>query len=486
MVKLKVKFLKFYTGRPVAILNNKFAEKATIHVGDRIKITKGKKEIIAIIDTSPGMLKENEIIVSEEIGKALELRENNAVDINIAEKPASLQLIQKKLLCKKLNEQEIQNIVSDIVKNALTEAEIAYFVSAIYQCGMSMKEIASLTKAIVKTGKKLKIRGLVADKHSVGGMPGRTTPIIVSICSSAGLIIPKTSSRAITSAAGTADALEVICRVTFSLNEIKKIIKKTKACMVWGGSLNLAPADDRIIQVEKLLNLDPEAQLLASILAKKISVDSKYILIDIPYGKNAKVSESESIKLARHFEQLGRHFGLKIRCSRKQADEPLGNGIGPALEIKDVISVLKRKDSCYLLESRALELSGELLELTGKAKKGRGYSLARKILDSGEAFKKFSQIIKAQDGSIKQIKEAEFKHHIKAASSFIVKDISVKELNQIARIAGCPLDKYAGVYLHKHLHSHVKKNELLLTIYAESPDKLKEAVAFYKKTRPIK
>ncbi|GAG13471.1 unnamed protein product, partial [marine sediment metagenome] len=258
-MKLKVKILKLKAGRPVAILHKKTADKISVNIDDRLSLAKDSKKIISIIDIATGLLKENEIAVSNEIVKSLKLRGGEFIDINLAPHPESTNLIYKKLKCIPLNEKELEKIISDIVKNALTEPEIAYFVSSIYKCGMSIKETEYLIKAIVNTGKTLKLKGKVADKHSIGGIAGnRTTPIIISICSSAGLIMPKTSSRAITSAAGTADVIESIAKIEFSIPQLYKIIKKTKACMVWGGSLGLAPADDKIIQIERLLNLDPE------------------------------------------------------------------------------------------------------------------------------------------------------------------------------------------------------------------------------------
>jgi Thymidine phosphorylase len=351
---------------------------------------------------------------------------------------------------------------------------------------MSTKEVENMIHAIVNTGKRLNLKGKIADKHSIGGFPGRTTPIVVSICASAGLLIPKTSSRAITTAAGTADAMETICKVDFNIHEIKKILRKTNACIVWGGSLNLAPADDKLIHIERLLNLDPESQLLASILAKKIAVNSKYILIDIPYGKNAKVNKNEAEHLARKFKKIGKHFGLKISTFSKLTEEPMGNGIGPALEIKDVIKVLKREDKCHKLEERSLELAAQLLEMTGKAKSGKGMDMAKEILESGKALDKFREIVKAQKGKLDGLREAKFKYNLVAERNCKIVDINTKILNSTARIAGCPLDKFAGIFLHKHLGNNVKKNEVILTIYSENKSELREAVSYYRKLKPLK
>lgn len=486
-MQLKVKFLKWSAGRPVAILHETLADKISVHVDDRILLRKNSRKIIAVVDIAKGLLNKNEIAVSTEVSDYLKLKRNDFINAEPALKPESVSLIFKKLKCKVLAEKEIREIISDIVKNALTESEIAYFVSSVYVCGMTDKEVIELTKSIVETGKKLNLKKkLVVDKHSIGGVPGRTTPIVVSICASAGLTMPKTSSRAITTPAGTADALEVLCRVDFSINEIKKIISKTGACMVWGGSLGLAPADDKIIQVERLLNLDPEAQLLASIMAKKVSVGSRYVIIEIPYGKNAKVDKKEALRLEKKFIMLGKSFKIKIKCLLFEAKEPSGDGIGPALEIKDVIRVLKRQSPCHLLEYRSLMLAGQLLEMAGKAKKGRGIVMAKSILNSGLAFKKFKQIIFAQKGIIEKIKEAKFRHDIKAERNFVIKEINIKKIDELARILGCPADKSSGIYLYRHIHDSVKKGEEILTLYSESSSELREAIKFYKKNRIIK
>ena len=489
-MKLKTKILNLRAGRPVAILHKRTAEKLSVNIDDRITLSKNSKKVISIVDIATGLLKRDEVALSEEIVKSLKVKEGECVEIDIATHPESIYLIHKKLMCHPLSKEELDKIISDIVKNALTEPEIAYFVSAIYKCGMSMKETEYLIKAIVRSGKRIKLRGKVADKHCVGGIAGnRTTPIVVSICASAGLKIPKTSSRAITSAAGTADVIESIAKVEFTTRQIKRILKKTNACMVWGGALGLTPADAKILQIEKLLNLDPEPQLLASILSKKLAVDSEYVIIDIPYGKSAKVSKNKATDLKKKFEKLGKKFKMKIKCILTDGSQPIGNGIGPVLEIRDILSILRQDPERPLdLEKKSLMLAGELLELTGRTKKGKGKELARKILQSGRALEKFEQIIKAQKGSISQskLRLGEFSKKITCSKKGKISEIDNKKINLIGRIIGSPSDKSAGIYLHKHCGEKVKRGELLMTFYAESGGKLKDAVKFYSKVRPLK
>ena len=488
---LKVKLLNLSTGRPVAILHERTAKSLAIYAGDRIKI-KDKKSIVAIVDLANGIIKENEIILSSEVIKSLNITEGHAVEISLSHPPKTTRYILEKLKGNKLDYEKIYAIVGDIVSNTLTEAEVAYFVSGIYINGMSDEEIANLTKAMVSFGKLLGLKKAVYDKHSIGGVAGnRTTPLIVSICASAGVIIPKTSSRAITSAAGTADVVETFTNVEFEVKQIKKIIEKTNGCMVWGGALGLAPADDKIIQVERILSLDPEAQLIASILAKKLAVGAKGILLDIPYGKSAKVkTKSEAEKLGNRFRKIARLLKLNLKTHITDGSQPIGNGIGPVLEAKDILKVLKQEKSRPLdLEKKAILLSSMILEMSKKAKKGRGLQIAADILKSGQAFRKFRQIVEAQGGSLnnidKRLSFAKFFLDIKSEKSSKIKEMDNKKISSIARAAGCPSDKAAGIYLYVHVNDSIKKNQPILTLYAETKDKLNYAKEIYEKLKPV-
>jgi AMP phosphorylase len=485
-MKLKVTPLKFSAGRPVAIINESLAQKSSIHVDERIVLKKNHKSVVAVVDVAKKILAEEEVAVSSEIVRELDLKEGDSVDIELSPKPASVLLIKKKLSCQALSRSEITTIIKDIVQNALTEAEIAYFVSAVYKCGDSLNETADMTRAIYETGTKLGLKDkIIVDKHSIGGIPGRVTPILVSICAAAGLIIPKTSSRAITTPSGTADAIEYLADVDFKVEELRRIVKKTGACIVWGGSLGLAPADDKIIQVERLLNLDPKPQMIASIMAKKLAVGATHVLIDIPYGENAKVNYKEAKKLAKDFEKIAKIFKIKIKCVLGQNDEPIGNGIGPALEIDDVIKVLKREDNCYKLEEKAVFLSAKLLEMTGKAKLGQGEKLAKDILNSGQAYKKFVEIIEAQHGKIKRFQEPMFKRVVMSKKSGKIIEVNTKKLNLVARMTGAPLDKLSGIYLHKHLHDKVRKHTPLMTVYSQNESELHHAFAYCESEEPV-
>jgi len=487
-MKLKLKKLKFEAGRPIVFIHENTAKRLDSHAGDRVQISYHNKKAISIIDTVNDFIKEDEISFSKEMISYFKVKSGVKVEVSQILEPASLEIISKKMNGRTLTKKEIYTIVNDIVNNALSEAEISFFVLSAYERGMSFNETVYLTEAMCKTGQSIKWPAnlKIADKHSIGGIPGnRTTPIIVSICAAAGIIMPKTSSRAITSAAGTADAMESIAKVDFSIREIKKIVSKSGACLAWGGSLGLAPADDKLIKVERLLNLDPESQLIASIISKKLAAGSKYVLIDVPYGFGAKVAKSRAEKLKNKFLKIGKHFGLNMKIALTDGSQPIGNGIGPVLEMIEVIKVLKRENSSQDLEKKALYLSGEILELTGKAGKNKGVILAKEILDSKQALRKFEEIIKLQGKKKGGLKLAKFSYKIKANKQGTVKSINNKGINHLARLLGCPVDKSSGIYLHKHKYDSVRKEDVLVTFYSESQKKLKEAINHFYLENPF-
>ena len=499
-MKLKIKLLNWSAGIPVAMLRKNTANRIGVHPQDRILIKlNGKQKFTTIVDTvEKGLLRENEVAVTSEIVDVLKLKKSQSVDIELAPIPKSLEFIKKKLNKKSFSKKEIFIIIRDIVANSLSEAEIALFVTSMYKYGMSLREIIYLIEAIQETGKELKLKSkYIVDKHSIGGIAGnRTTPIIVSICASAGLMMPKSSSRAITSAAGTADVIETVASVDFSMNDLKKIVKKTNGCMIWGGGLGMVPADSKIIHVEKQLKIDPDAQLLASIMSKKLAVGSKYIVIDIPYGKSAKVTKKKALKLKSKFEALGKHFKKKLKVILTDGSQPMGNGVGPALELRDVIAVLNPAQQGPMdLEDKSTAIAGILLELTKKARKGQGQKMAKDMISSGKAFEKFKEIIQAQSGNVKNLETANLNKIIDSKSKFRKKifakkggkvtEIHNKKINALARVAGCPKDKYSGLAIDVSLKDKVRKKDRLLTIYAETPSRLREAVKYYKKIQPI-
>ncbi len=320
----------------------------------------------------------------------------------------------------------------------------------------------------------------MAVHNCIGGIPGnRTTMVVIPIIAAAGFTIPKTSSRAITSPAGTADTMECLAKVELPASRIKQIIKKIGACIVHGGSMNLAPADDKIIEVEHPLSIDAEGQLLASVMAKKYSVSATHVLIDVPMGKSTKAKTwKDANHLKDMFEMVGKSLGMKVKVIVTDGSHPIGRGIGPLFEAEDVMSVLKNEhDAPQDLRKKALFMAGVLLEMTGKYKKGEGEKAATQLLESGKAWVKMNEIIDAQ-GRLKKPAKGKFTHQVFSTQAGKIVAVDNDRVAKIARISGNPEDKGAGVILNKNVGDMVKKGELLYTVYAYSPVKLNLAVDY--------
>jgi len=408
------------------------------------------------------------------------------------ERELAIAAIRKKLVGKELSYKEIYSIMDQISQNKLGDVLTTYFAASGFSKGFSDEEIYWLIKAMVETGEKLKFSGIVADKHSIGGVPGtRTTLIIVPIIAAAGFKIPKSSSRAITTPSGTADDMEVLAPVNLSRQKIYKVVKQTNGCIVWGGSFNIAPADDVIIKVEEVLLFESFDKILISVMAKKIAFGSTHVVIDIPYGKSVKVHRLSDAKIIKNkFERMAKKFDIKIEVLIHKTDEPAGRGIGPILEVKEALMVLEQDPNRSLdLEGRSINLSGSLLELClSSSSKGRqelirkkyknGYNLAKDILFSGEALSKFKEIIKAQGGNpninSKNFKSGKYSFKVTSPKKGEISSIDSKNLTLIARILGSPDMKGSGIYLNKKISEKVNVGDPICTFYSDSMYNLKE------------
>ena len=482
-MRLRIKRINLNTGGPlIAVLSSVDATKLNIYAEERIMIKRirSKDWVVAVVDVGFSGVNPGQIGLFGETFDRLGADDGAAVEVQFAKLPESLSFIRDKLDGAKLTKEQIGTIVSDIVDNKLSTVELTYFVAGCYTRGMDIYESAYLTDAIVKTGKRLKFDSkIVLDKHCIGGVPGnRTTMIVVPIVAAAGFLMPKTSSRAITSAAGTADVMEVFAPVALTIDKIKKTIRKTKACMAWGGTMHLAGADESMIRVRQSLSIDPAGMLLASILAKKKAVGATHVLIDIPYGANAKFStKQEAEKLKRKFEKISSLIGLKVNVILTDGSQPVGNGIGPVLEARDVLGVL-HGDGPKDLADRSVMLATELLRMAGVSN-ARGRVL--EILDSGKALKKFREIVVAQGGSsYLHVPRAKYFCAIFSSRAGTVVMLHNRHLAKLARVAGAPSDKTAGLYLCVKKGMKVKKGDKIFTIYSQSREKLDNAVALVK------
>lgn len=487
MFYLKAKKVDISSGsRKYIVVNSKTAIDEGIESGTKLEIIspKNQEKIAVVTDVTENMLSHHEVGINPVTWEKLDVKDGDLVGLDILSRPKSLIALRRKLLNNRLSYKEVKSILDDIVSGRLGSVEAAYFAGCGFNPGFNDLELYYLTKAMAYSGDTLTWPyEKVIDKHSIGGLAGKgITPIIVSIISSKGLVVPNTSTRSITSPAGTTDVMEVFCDMEFTKEEIEALIKKNNACMVWGGGLDLAPADEALIEVEKPLGIELYDKFIVSILAKKVAMGLTHYVLDLPCGPDTKVQDPEDVQIIRDkFEELSAKFGIKVKVNSRLALGPDGRGVGPNLEARDLLKVLRQdKDRFIPLEDVSLTLAGDLLELAEEAEVGKGYQVAEKELRSGKAYEKFKKIIKAQNGNPdvkpEDIPLGEIVYDYKATTSGMIKDIENSVVKEVSHALGTPNIKKAGIYLHKQIGEKFDKDETLFTLYSVSDSRLDMAL----------
>ena len=322
------------------------------------------------------------------------------MQVEHASSPDSMSALRRKIGGDRLERADYLAIMRDVAQHRYSKLELAAFVVATGHFDLDREEVVYLTEAMVAAGRRLDwYERPVVDKHSIGGIPGnRTSMLIVPIVAAHGMLIPKTSSRAITSPAGTADTMECLANVELTFERMRRSCASMRGCLAWGGTADLSPADDALIAVERPLSLDSPGQMVASILSKKIAAGSTHLLLDLPLGPSAKVrSMPEAQRLRKLFEYVAERLDLTLDVVITDGRQPVGNGIGPSLEARDVMRVLSGDPRAPAdLRQKALRLAGRVIEFDPDVRGGEGFPIARDILDSGRALAKMHAIIDAQ------------------------------------------------------------------------------------------
>ncbi len=437
--------------------------------GRRILATLNVVDDVAIVGC-------DELGLSEDAFVLLDLQQGHTVTVSQAEPPASIGPLRSKLAGERLGRDDFHAIIRDIAQRRYSKIELTAFLVATNRDELDREEVYFLTDAMVASGRKLDWQEpLVVDKHCIGGIPGnRTSMLVVPIVAAHGLLCPKTSSRAITSPAGTADTMEVLANVELPFDKLAEIVRDHRGCLAWGGSASLSPADDVLISVERPLAMDSPGQMVASILSKKIAAGSTHLVLDIPIGPTAKIrSMPDAQRLRRLFEYVAGRMHLSLDVVITDGRQPVGNGIGPMLEARDVMRVLQNDPKAPDdLRQKSLRLAGRLIECNPDIRGGDGYAIARDILESGRALAKMNDIIAAQG-------QKTFDHHhpalgplsfeIAADVSGVVTGIDNLQIARIAGLAGAPKVVGAGVDLFHKLGDTVAAGDVLYRVHANYP-----------------
>lgn len=449
----------------------------------QVLLTNGARQVQATLFQVDGdaMLGHDEVGLSETAWDLLGVAEGDEVRASHPPALESLASVRRRIYGHRLDSQALSEIVRDVTAGRYTDVHLAAFLTASAALPLDEDETADLTSAMVAVGERMEWDApIVVDKHCVGGLPGnRTTPIVVAIVAANGLVMPKTSSRAITSPAGTADAMETLAPVDLDLATLRRVVQAEGGCIAWGGAVHLSPADDIFVRVERELDVDTEGQLIASVLSKKISAGSTHVVIDIPVGPTAKVrGEDAATHLASRIKAVASRFDLSATCVQTDGSQPVGRGIGPALEAFDVLAVLQNApDAPDDLRRRATMLAGAALEIGGKAGTGEGVNLALSTLADGRAWKKFQAICEAQ-GGLRSPPKAAHTHPLAAPRAGRVVHIDNRKLSRLAKLAGAPDAKAAGIHMEVRLGDEIGRGQPLVHIHAETPGELAYALDY--------
>ena len=487
-MKYKIKEINVDAGEFTVILNRNDAKELGVRSLDRVKVIAQDHTITAIVETSETVVSEGEIGILCKAFEKLEACHGGDVEVIPTGRPHSVELIKKKIEGHILTSDEIREIVTDITRHNLTDIELTAYVVACQLNGMNLEETTALTRSMVETGDTIELdKSPVFDFHSIGGAPGnKITLIVVPIVAAAGLYIPKTSSRAISSACGTADIFETIARVSLEMDEIKHITEEIGGVIAWGGHVNFAPADDLIIRVEYPLSIDPYSQLIASVMAKKKAVGADYFLLDIPTGPGTKVEDYElAHRYANDFIEIGRRLDMKVECAITYGGQPLGRHIGPKLEAQEAMQILEGKITSSSVIEKSVSMAGIIFEMAGMI---NGKQKAREILENGQALAKMRQILGAQDGDpnlkSEDIKPGQYKAVITANQDGYVTFLDNKKLVRLARTAGSPRDHGAGLVFLKKRGDRIEKDQPMFEIYGDNERKVNEAAALSNRLKP--
>jgi thymidine phosphorylase len=449
----------------------------------RVCVSSGGRELVATLNVVDGeeRFRVDEAALSEAAWLALQPAADALGEFTHADPPASARALRAKVFGQRLSDADFVGLMQDTVAARLSDLELAAFVTACAGERLDLGETLALTRAMVAAGERIDWGGgAVLDKHCVGGLPGnRTTPIVVAIVAAAGHRIPKTSSRAITSPAGTADTMAVMAPVNLDLAAMRRVVEAEGGCVVWGGNVRLSPADDILIRIERPLDFDSDGQLVASILSKKVAAGATHVLVDMPVGPTAKVRSLESaLSLQARMLTTALALGLRIAVLQTDGRQPVGYGIGPALEARDVLQVLRGEAEAPAdLRERSLLIAGAVLDLAPGAIPGQGIAIARELLARGAAWRKFHAICLSQ-GGFNEPTLAAHRRPVLAPRGGILRDIDNRRLARVGKLAGAPAAAAAGIDCRRRIGERIEAGDTLFEVYAQSPGELDYALEY--------
>ena len=465
----------------IVMLNSEQAADYWIKDDDKISLIRKWEEFVVDVVLTDKYVRANEIGVTNDFLAEYPIMQWDTVLVSfVKNNPLSMQAIRKKLLWKKISDEEIDAIIEDIKEKKIHDLVLAYYVATSFFYKSDVHELAYTTKATAYSWDMYRFPWIVAWKYCIWWVPGNeTTLVVIPILASLWLTVPKSFSKAITSPAATGECVNVLMDIEFDKQEVIRITDKVWACLVWNEKLNLAPVNDRIIKVSAPLWMEPYARMISSIMAKNYAMWINHCLIDIPMWPTAKVATlSDARRVAKRFKEIWEYLGIKMDVQITDGKQPIGKWIWACLQAREALRILQQhserskdlEDKCIFLASRLLLLCGVADSMENAQK------LAIAQLKNWEARKKLQEIIKAQNWNpnikSEDIELGKFSYDVVAQKDCVIKKVDMKLLNTMVRWLWAPKEYRAWIYLHKKLWDKVKKWQVIYTMYSPSENKM--------------
>ena len=402
-------------------------------------------------------------------------------------------IISKKRDGYELTDDEIAFFVKGYVKNEIADYQASALLMAIYLNGMSDRETVTLTLEMAKSGDMLDlsaIDGIKVDKHSTGGVGDKTTLIVAPIVAALGCKVAKMSGRGLGHTGGTVDKLEAIkgFNVALSPEAFIDTVNETGICVV-GQTGNLAPADKKLYALRDATATVGSIPLIASsIMSKKLAAGSDCIVLDVKYGSGAFMKTPEdAVLLAEKMVTIGKGAGKRVRAVISDMDTPLGKNIGNTLEVTEAVEILRSGTDSDLTQV-CIALAANITVLAFGIDYTEAEDRVRTALTSGEAYKKFLEMVKAQGGDASLIEstdnftKAKHRKEILSPADGYIMATDAEKIGSASVVLGAgrvtkddTIDYTAGIILHKKTGDKVHKGEPIAELFTNDEDKLTSA-----------
>lgn len=395
-----------------------------------------------------------------------------------------------------LSREEIDFFVNGYTRGEIPDYQAAAWAMAVTLNGMTQQETTDLTMAMAHSGETINLEGVVplaVDKHSTGGVGDKTTLVVEPMVAACGLPVGKMSGRGLGFSGGTLDKMESIqgFRTNLSTAEFIEQLRR-EGLVLTGQSLDLAPADGKMYALRDVTGTVPSMPLIASsIMSKKIAGGAQAMVLDVKVGVGAFMETlEEGRELAHLMVAIAQLSGRKAVCLLSDMNQPLGNAVGNALEVKEAIETLHLRGPRDFYE-HCLEVASQMLLLGGKfSSLDEARYQAESALKDGRAWQKFHRLVEVQGGDIKQVDDpqllpkAEFVDVVSAPQYGWLKAINAREVGETAVDLGAGrakksdvIDPGVGIIIHHKVGDRVGIGDPLFTIHANSKEKSVQAKA---------